>query len=201
MALEINGQFNRFVDFANEARQKGKMSTIARIGDHIDGTGALAGCMITKAKHDRLSALWRSDANERANNDTRTLFKQTVINIFVNYIHSVHEGTVAAPSPEDIGRPTAGRTITAGVKLKLEDTAFNKYARLGETKTYNKYVDGKYVDIQIDITKADVSKAKEVDNDDTVKNKPEEMVRALGEYFRIPNDIMCEASYKVELNN
>jgi len=57
------------------------------------------------------------------------------------------------------------------------------------------------VDTQIDITKLDDTEAKKIEGDDTVENKTEAMVKALGKSFQIPKDgVRCLASYKAELD-
>lgn len=144
MSLRINAQFNLFVDFAKEAQLKGKMSTIARISDHIGGP-ALAGCTITTTKHDRLSALWRSDKNQKANNDTRTLFRQTVINIFGGE-SLIPQEVKTAMELENYGRgkPLTARRILA-VKAAIDQVAARIEPGIAQAKE-NANAEGLYND-------------------------------------------------------
>ena len=79
MPLEINAQFNRFVQFAQG--QKDDLA-IARPGDVIAGDGVLAGRAITAAVGDKVGAVRRSLPDRNKNDETRALFRQSVIGIF-----------------------------------------------------------------------------------------------------------------------
>lgn len=85
MPLEFNGQFTKFVQFAQTQTQAHNDKAIARDGGAAVNEGPLAGRVIKAATGDKASSLFslfRSRANERANNEARFLFKQAVIDMF-----------------------------------------------------------------------------------------------------------------------
>ena len=90
MPLDINGYsdtFRAFTDFAKVMTEgKGGMNSIARVETGVDiTTGALAGRTITAAQGDSLRHMFkwtRSEENQAANNITRDLFKNAIINMF-----------------------------------------------------------------------------------------------------------------------
>ena len=82
MAITINAQFNQFVKFAQEQYLAGRTKAIARDGGEVLIGGALAGHCIKPAVGDKLRPLWRSQTNKDANNAVRTLFMQSVADIF-----------------------------------------------------------------------------------------------------------------------
>ena len=76
--MEINAQFQKFVDFARAAQQAGNGKSIARAGEG----SALDGRTITAATTDKVAAFIRSRANKNANNVARDLFRQAVVDMF-----------------------------------------------------------------------------------------------------------------------
>ncbi|MCR5379740.1 MAG: hypothetical protein K6G44_02050 [Lentisphaeria bacterium] len=82
MALEINEQYRKFVQFAELQKQAGTEKAIARDGGEAANGGQLAGHSIKAATGDKVAPLWRSRNNKDANNITRSLFRQTIIDIF-----------------------------------------------------------------------------------------------------------------------
>ena len=76
--MQINAQFQKFVDFATAAHAAGNDKSIARAGEST----ALEGRTITAATTDRVAAFIRSRANKSANNVARDLFRQAVIDMF-----------------------------------------------------------------------------------------------------------------------
>ena len=83
MALEINAQFNKFLQFAELQRNPAKSEAIARVTGEED---ALAGRTITASSADfvRGTFTWkkRTGAEEARNNEVRTMFRQAVADIF-----------------------------------------------------------------------------------------------------------------------
>ena len=79
MAFEINEQYRKFVQFAELQKQAGNEKAIARDGGEAANGGQLAGHSITAATGDKVAPLWRSRNNKDANNITRNLFRQTII--------------------------------------------------------------------------------------------------------------------------
>ena len=81
MALTINQQFNRFVEFASARNDADNQNTIARLGSIGQG-GIKAGRTIKEAEGDAVKTLFRADNLQRENDMTRKLFRQSVIDIF-----------------------------------------------------------------------------------------------------------------------
>ena len=120
MALAVNQQFNRFVEFAqghdlNNARN---MDKIARVGDPAGGL--LAGRTIKTAEGDGLRKLSRSDELQRENNLARKLFRQSVIDIFGG-LSNVPDSVKEAMKLKDYdqGKPLTVRRILA-VKTAID---------------------------------------------------------------------------------
>ena len=82
MALEINEQYRKFVQFAEQQKQAGNEKAIARDGGEAANGDQHAGHSIMAATGDKVAPLWRSRQNKDANNITRNLFRQTIIDIF-----------------------------------------------------------------------------------------------------------------------
>ena len=80
MALAINQQFTRFVEFASGDNAHG-MDSIARAGGIAQG-GILAGRAIKEAEGDSIGKIRRSDDLQRENDMARKLFRQSVVEIF-----------------------------------------------------------------------------------------------------------------------
>jgi len=81
MALDINGYnatFKAFTDFATQSIEAGEKKAIAR----ADGTGGLANRTIQPASGDWVGKIRRSNESRDANNVTRGLFKQAIIDMF-----------------------------------------------------------------------------------------------------------------------
>lgn len=88
MALDINNAtFRAFTDFAKSMEAvKGGNNSIARVTEGINiSEGALAGRTITAATADSVKGFFhwrRADADKLANNETRAIFKQAIIDMF-----------------------------------------------------------------------------------------------------------------------
>ena len=80
MALAINQQFTRFVEFASGDNAHG-MDSIARAGAIAQG-GIFAGRAIKEAEGDSIGKIRRSDDLQRENDMARKLFRQSVVEIF-----------------------------------------------------------------------------------------------------------------------
>lgn len=111
MTLEINAQFNRFVQFARG--QKDDLA-IARKGDAIPGDGALAGRAITAAVGDKVGAVRRSVPDQNQNDETRALFRESVVSIFGGedmVPANVREAMEFGDDSENRGKPLTARRI------------------------------------------------------------------------------------------
>ena len=113
MPLEINAQFNRFVQFAQG--QKDDLA-IARNGDEIADDGALAGRAITAAVGDKVDAIRRSIPDQNKNDETRALFHQSVVSIFGG------EDMIPTNVKEamQLGDDTKGKPLTARRILNVQ---------------------------------------------------------------------------------
>lgn len=80
MSLTINQQYSRFVEFASQRNDAANQETIARAGE-VDH-GILGGRTINVADGDRVGKFRRSDDLQDANNLTRKLFRQSIVDIF-----------------------------------------------------------------------------------------------------------------------
>ena len=69
MSLEINAQFNQFVQFAQDRPKPKTSKAIARAGDEFVGNGNLAGRSIVRAGNDRVAPLWWRSQGKKAAND------------------------------------------------------------------------------------------------------------------------------------
>ncbi len=111
MPIEINAQFNRFVQFAQG--QKDDLA-IARKGDVIAGEGALAGRAITAAVGDKVGAVRRSAPDRDQNNATRALFRESVVDIFGGedmVPANVREAMEIGEDDDNRGKPLTARRI------------------------------------------------------------------------------------------
>lgn len=111
MPIEINAQFNRFVQFAQG--QKDGLA-IARKGDIIAGEGALAGRAITAAVGDRVGKLRRPAPDRDMNNETRALFRESVVGIFGGedmIPANVREAMEIGEDDDNRGKPLTARRI------------------------------------------------------------------------------------------
>ena len=124
MAINLdNAQYGKFVQFAQEQMQAGHATAIARDGGEVPGGDPLAGHSIAAATGDKVAPLWRSADNKNANNATRDLFRQTIVDMFdgeANIPASVRN----AMKMEDYGqgKPLTARRILA-VKTELDRIA------------------------------------------------------------------------------
>ena len=83
MALEINAQFNKFLEFAQSKVNASSGKAVARIVEDKDGEKApLAGRNITAANGDNAYKRDRTDAERSANDKTRAAFKKAVADMF-----------------------------------------------------------------------------------------------------------------------
>ena len=124
MAINLdNAQYGKFVQFAQEQMQAGNATAIARDGGEGPGGGPLVGHAITAATGDKVAPLWRTRENKDANNATRDLFRQTIVDMFggeANIPASVRN----TMKMEDYGqgKPLTARRILA-VKTELDRIA------------------------------------------------------------------------------
>ena len=81
MALTINQQFNRFVEFASARNDPNNQDKIARL-DSIGQGGIKAGRTIKEAEGDAVKKLFRGDNLQRENDMTRKLFRDSIVEIF-----------------------------------------------------------------------------------------------------------------------
>ena len=118
MALTINQQFNRFVEFASGENGHG-MDSIARAGDIAEG-GIRAGRTIKEAEGDTLRKVFRGDDLQRHNDLVRGLFRQSVIDIFGG-LSKVPDSVKEAMKLKDYdqGKPLTVRRILA-VKAAID---------------------------------------------------------------------------------
>ena len=112
MAFEINAQYVRFVQFAQQQDDAVNSKVIARVSDE---GGALDGRAITEAKGDKV-APWtrRSIDNKNANNTARALFRQSIIDMFGGE-DRIPASVKEAMLLKDYGRPDrpSGKPLTA----------------------------------------------------------------------------------------
>ena len=112
MALEINAQYNKFVQFAQQQDDAVNSKAIARVSGEA---GALDGRAITAATGDKV-APWtrRSRGNKDANNTARDLFRQSIIDMFGGE-ERIPESVKNAMLMKDYGRPgsPSGKPLTA----------------------------------------------------------------------------------------
>ena len=120
MALVINAQFNRFVQFAQRQANPATSEAIARVTGKED---ALAGRSISASNTDHVRGVFnwsgRSDTDAARNNETRALFRKAVADIFGgegkipktvrDAMRLKDYGTPERP----LGKPLTARRITA----------------------------------------------------------------------------------------
>ena len=120
MPLEINAQYTRFVQFAEQQMQAGRDKAIARDAGAAAGEGALAGHAITAAEGDKVAPLRRSRANKDANDATRELFRRSIVEMFggeANIPRRVKDAMLL--KDYDCGKPLTARRIMA-VKAEVD---------------------------------------------------------------------------------
>ena len=112
MALEVNAQYVRFVQFAQQQDDAANSKAIARVSGE---DGALDGRTITAATNDKV-APWtrRSQVKKDANNIARELFRQSIIDMFGGE-DRIPESVKDAMLMKDYGRPgrPSGKPLTA----------------------------------------------------------------------------------------
>ena len=125
MALEINAQYSRFVQFAQQQENAATSKAIARAGEE---DVALGGRVITLATGDKVAPWFkRSQDNKDANNAVRALFRQAIVDMFggeeripenVKKAMLLKDyGTAENPS----GKPLTARRIIA-VKVAVDES-------------------------------------------------------------------------------
>ena len=126
MALAINAQFDKFVQFAQQQPNAATSKAIARVTGNED---ALAGRSISASTTDHVRGVFswggRSDADAARNNETRRLFLKSVADIFggegnipkaVKDVMKLEDyGTAEKP----LGKPLTARRIMA-VKAEVD---------------------------------------------------------------------------------
>ncbi len=103
--MEINAQFQKFVDFARGAQEAGGAKSVARVGEDA----GLGGHAISASTTDKVAAFARSRANKDANDAARVLFRQSVIDMFGGE-SKIPENVRKAMNLKDYG---AGKPLTA----------------------------------------------------------------------------------------
>ena len=145
--MEINVQFQSFVNFAQAAHADGKDKQIARvdIGPLLPTEGAgLYSRTIVAANGDKVAPLWRSRTNKDANNVARDLFRQAVIDIFGG-MNNVPKNVMDAMLMKDygVGKPlTARRILAVQAEVAKASDQFDKALAAAKTScagVYDKY--------------------------------------------------------------
>ena len=152
MALEINAQFNRFVQFAQQQANPATSEAIARVTGNED---ALAGRSISASNTDHVRGVFnwgsRSGTDADKNNETRALFKKAVADIFggedkipktvQDAMRLKDYGTPERP----LGKPLTARRITAVNKAILRvlaadavDSATQDINEMGKRPIYKR---------------------------------------------------------------
>jgi len=151
MPLQINGystQFQTFVDFAQQEVQSKHGKTILRASGGTTALGDRSIMAADKADKDGVggfSSWFRSDANKKANNAVRDLFRQTVIDMFGGESH-IPDPVKDAMLMKDFGKgkPLTARRIMAvkaaiddwnGINFFADDNACATARGLGYTET------------------------------------------------------------------
>lgn len=131
MPLEINAQFNRFVQFAQQ-QQDGEV--VARTAPEPEGVGARAGRAVSAALDDKYGAFKRSVKIRDRNNETRNLFRQSVNAIFGG-AENLPQGVKDAMRLREYdnrGTPLTARNILAVHKAILQYKAAVEVDRAAE---------------------------------------------------------------------
>ena len=108
--MEINAQFQKFVDFARTAQEAGNAKSVARVGE---GT-AQEGRTVAASTTDKVAAFRRARTDKDANNVARNLFRQAVIDMFGGE-SKIPENVRSAMLLKDYGtgKPLTARRILA----------------------------------------------------------------------------------------
>ena len=128
MALDINGYsatFKAFTDFAAKNIEAGQNKAIARASADVQ-TGALAGRTVTASSTDSLRGIFkwfRAADDQKANDATRTIFKNAIIDMFGGE-SKIPDSVKAAMKLADYGqgKPLTARRILA-VKAAIDQVA------------------------------------------------------------------------------
>ena len=132
MALTINRQFDKFVEFALNGNPRG-LDAIARAGDIADG-GLRSVRSVKEAEGDSIGKMFRSDDLQRENNMARKLFRQSVVEIFGGESKIPQNVRDAMKLKDyDQGKPLTARRILA-VKAAIEVCADRAAAALDRAK-------------------------------------------------------------------
>ena len=141
MPLQVGGYndtFKAFADFAQQRVDAGKGKTIARANDI--GTQSLASRTITAARGDYIGKIGRSDDVRAANNTTRTLFKQAIVDMFGG-VDNIPKSVLDAMKMQDFdkGKPLTARRIIA-VKNAIDNAieASSGFEKTALDKGYTK---------------------------------------------------------------
>ena len=122
MALTINQQFNRFVEFASARNDPNNQDKIARLGSIGQG-GIKAGRTIKEAEGDAVKKLFRGDNLQRENDMTRKIFRQSIVDIFGGESRIPQSVKDAMKLKDyDQGKPLTVRRIMA-VKAAIDECA------------------------------------------------------------------------------
>jgi len=123
MALDINGYndtFRAFTDFAQAKVNAGQSKAVARAPVDVQ-TGALAGRTITAATTDKVFKWFRSPDDVKANDATRKIFRDAIIDMFGGESKipaSVKKAMIEADYGQ--GKPLSARRIMA-VKQAIDE--------------------------------------------------------------------------------
>ena len=132
----VNNQFQKFYDFAQARKLEGKSTAIAKIDDNIILNAPLEERSITAKKGDFIGK-FRFKASKDVNNSVRTLFRQTVIDMFGGE-KNIPDSVKTAMLLKDYGKgkPLTARRIdavaTAIQALGMENAFEAKGAAAGE---------------------------------------------------------------------
>ncbi len=118
MPIELNAQYGKFVQFANQQMRAGNDEAIARDGGAAAGNAG--GRAISAAAGDKVAAFMRSESDKAANNAVRDLFRMSVVALFGGEAF-VPESVKDAMRLEDYGKgkPLTARRIIA-VKTEVD---------------------------------------------------------------------------------
>ena len=129
MAIVINEQYTKFVQFAEQQMNAGNGKAIARDGGAAAEGNPLAGHNITAATGDKVAPLWRSTVNKTANDNTRTLFRNAILDMFGGNEADIPASVKTAMRLVDYdkGKPLTARRIMA-VKAAVDQVVSDKVA-------------------------------------------------------------------------
>ena len=149
-------QFNKFVQFATSAIESGKSKTIASL-NALDGTQRT----ISARKGDYVGKIFRSKASKLSNNETRDMFRDSVIKLFGG-ISQIPDSVLDAMKLEDYekGKPLTAHRIIA-VKNAIDALKNDKSSQFDDNgvmmrnkKLIQSIVAGKDDELPLDILNA-----------------------------------------------